>query len=51
MHFARTRLLALENTIGGRVLCQDYLAAATSLAHERGLATHLDGVRLCNAAV
>ena len=51
MHFARTRLLALENTIGGRVLGADYMAAATSLAHERGLATHLDGARICNAAV
>ena len=30
MHFARTRLLALENTIGGRVLGADYMAAATS---------------------
>ena len=51
MHFARTRLLALENTIGGRVLGQDYIAAATSLAHAKGLATHLDGARVCNAAV
>jgi threonine aldolase len=51
MHFARTRLLALENTIGGRVLGLDYMAAATSLAHARGLATHLDGARVCNAAV
>ena len=51
MHFARTRVLALENTIGGRVLGQDYLAAATGLAHARGLATHLDGARICNAAV
>jgi threonine aldolase len=51
MHFARTRLLALENTIGGRVLPQDYLAAATRLAHDKGLATHLDGARVCNAAV
>lgn len=51
MHFARTRLLALENTIGGRVLGQDYLHAATSLAHAKGLATHLDGARVCNAAV
>jgi len=50
-HFARTRLLALENTIGGRVLPRDYVTAATSLAHERGLATHLDGARICNAAV
>lgn len=51
MHFARTRLLALENTIGGRVLPQDYVKAATDLAHARGLATHLDGARICNAAV
>jgi len=51
MHFARTRLLALENTIGGRVLSQEYTAAATSFAHAQGLATHLDGARICNAAV
>jgi threonine aldolase len=51
MHFARTRLLALENTIGGRVLPQAYVLAATRLAHDKGLATHLDGARVCNAAV
>jgi threonine aldolase len=51
MHFARTRVLALENTIGGRVLDQDYVAQATALAHAKGLATHLDGARICNAAV
>ncbi len=51
MHFARTRLLALENTIGGRVLGADYMKQATGLAHARGLATHLDGARICNAAV
>jgi threonine aldolase len=51
MHFARTRLLALENTIGGRVLGAGYMAAATTFAHEKGLATHLDGARICNAAV
>ena len=51
MHFARTRLLALENTIGGRVLPREYLKAATGFAHAKGLATHLDGARVCNAAV
>jgi threonine aldolase len=51
MHFARTRVLALENTIGGRVLPQAYVKAATDFAHARGLATHLDGARICNAAV
>jgi threonine aldolase len=50
-HFARTRLLALENTINGRVLPLDYVQQATALAHQRGLATHLDGARVCNAAV
>jgi threonine aldolase len=50
-HFAVTRLLALENTWGGQVLPLDYIEAATSLARRRGLATHLDGARLFNAAV
>ena len=50
-HFARTRLLCLENTWNGKVLAADYLAQATSLARRRGLATHLDGARLFNAAV
>lgn len=50
-HFARTKLLALENTIGGKVLPADYVLKATELARERGLATHLDGARLFNAVV
>jgi threonine aldolase len=50
-HFARTRLLALENTIGGKVLPMDYLAAASELAKRHGLSRHLDGARLFNAAV
>jgi len=50
-HFARSRLLCLENTIGGKVLPLDYIAEATALARSRGLATHLDGARLFNAAV
>ena len=50
-HFARTRLLALENTFGGQVLPMAYVEAATALARRHGLATHLDGARLFNAAV
>ena len=50
-HFARTRLLALENTLGGRLIPFDYLQQATALARSKGLATHLDGARLFNAAV
>ncbi|SFS07308.1 L-threonine aldolase [Dyella sp. OK004] len=50
-HFARTRLLALENTWHGRVLPLSYLQAARDFARERGLGFHLDGARLFNAAV
>ena len=50
-HFARSRLLALENTFGGRVLQPAYIEKAIQLARSRGLATHLDGARICNAAV
>jgi len=50
-HFARTRLLALENTMQGKVLPLAYLAAARELTQRRGLALHLDGARLYNAAV
>jgi threonine aldolase len=51
LHFARTRLLALENTIGGRVLPAPYLAEVTAFAHGHGLRTHLDGARIFNAIV
>jgi threonine aldolase len=50
-HFARTRLLALENTLGGKLLPFTYLQQATALARSKGLSTHLDGARLFNAAV
>ncbi|MDQ6880963.1 MAG: aminotransferase class I/II-fold pyridoxal phosphate-dependent enzyme [Pseudomonadota bacterium] len=50
-HFARTRLLALENTLGGKLLPMAYLEQATGLAKARGLSRHLDGARLFNAAV
>ncbi len=51
IHFARTRLLALENTIGGKVIPRAYQQDATALAHRHGLIAHLDGARVCNAAV
>jgi len=50
-HFAITRLLCLENTIGGKVLPMDYIKDATSLATQNKLNNHLDGARLFNAAV
>jgi len=51
VHFARTRLIALENTIGGKVLPPSYVAEVARLAKQRGLALHLDGARMFNAAV
>ena len=50
-HFARTRMLALENTWGGVVLPFEYVKQATALAKSRSLTRHLDGARLFNAAV
>jgi threonine aldolase len=51
VHFPRTRLIALENTIDGRVLPAGYAQAVRELADRHGLALHLDGARLWNAAV
>jgi len=50
-HFARTRLLSLENTQGGKVLPLDYLKRAHEFARAHGLGVHLDGARVFNAAV
>ena len=50
-HFAQTRLLALENTMQGKVLPLAYLAQARELTRQHGLQLHLDGARLYNAAV
>ena len=50
-HFARTRLLALENSVGGKVLPQRYLTEARRFTSEKGLLLHLDGARAFNAAV
>jgi threonine aldolase len=48
-HFARTKLLALENTIGGKPLPRAYLENAIALGRKRGLGMHLDGARIFNA--
>lgn len=51
LHFARTRLICLENTQAGKVLPLDYLQQAADLAQRRQLGLHLDGARVFNAAV
>jgi len=50
-HFAQARLLCLENTYNGKVLPLEYQARAGDFARQRGLALHLDGARIFNAAV
>ncbi|MCW8335508.1 low-specificity L-threonine aldolase [Vibrio paucivorans] len=50
-HFARTRLLSLENTINGKVLPMSYLAEARKFVDQHGLKMHLDGARVYNASV
>ena len=50
-HFARTRLLVIENTTGGQVLSLDYMAQMAALAKANQLACHIDGARIFNAAV
>jgi len=50
-HFAMTRLLSLENTIGGKVLSLDYQREARTFCDDHQLLLHLDGARVFNAAV
>ena len=50
-HFATTRVIALENTYGGRVLPLDYMLAVAGIAKRHGLGLHLDGARAFNACV
>ncbi len=50
-HFAVTRLLSLENTIGGKVLSLDYQRQARAFCDDNNLMLHLDGARVFNAAV
>lgn len=50
-HFARTKLLSLENTINGKVLPMAYLKQAREFVDQNGLLLHLDGARVYNAAV
>ncbi len=50
-HFARTRLLCLENTMWGKVLPLSYLQEASAFARKNRLKIHLDGARIFNASV
>ncbi|MBC6440736.1 MAG: low-specificity L-threonine aldolase [Rhodospirillales bacterium] len=49
MHYPISRLLCLENTMGGKVQAGHRLADAAAVARRHGLAVHLDGARMMNA--
>ncbi|WP_435334436.1 threonine aldolase family protein [Haloarchaeobius sp. TZWWS8] len=54
LHTAGTGLLTLENTHnakGGIAIEPEKIAAAAEAAHEHDVPVHLDGARVCNAAV
>jgi threonine aldolase len=51
VHFAKTRLLCLENTQHGRVQSLERMQLAQSFAHKHKLSIHLDGARMANACV
>lgn len=51
IHHPRTRLICLENTMAGQVIPLENLAAMRDVADRHGLAMHLDGARIFNAAV
>ncbi|MDP6649016.1 MAG: low-specificity L-threonine aldolase [Acidimicrobiales bacterium] len=49
-HHPESRLLCLENTVNGNVQPVDLIAKLAATGHDCGLAVHLDGARLFNAA-
>ncbi|MGR3620790.1 low-specificity L-threonine aldolase [Pseudophaeobacter sp.] len=50
-HYPRSRLLSLENSVGGRVVSSDRIKAGIDVARKADLATHLDGARFFNAII
>lgn len=50
-HFARTRLVCLENSQHGRVQSLESMRAMQTFTAGAGLALHLDGARMANASV
>lgn len=48
-HFAKSKLLSLENTHCGKVIAIEYFEAAREFANQHKLDIHLDGARIYNA--
>jgi threonine aldolase len=50
-HFARTKLISLENTWNGHPLTPQYMKEVRQIADKHELKVHLDGARIFNAAL
>ena len=50
-HYAKTRLLCIENTVSGKAQNQENIDKLCIAAHENGLKVHLDGARIFNAHI
>ncbi len=49
-HFPKTSLLCLENTVSGKAVSLERMQSVADQARQFGLAVHLDGARIFNAA-
>lgn len=50
-HFARTRLVCIENTYSGRVLPMGYVESLGHFCAQQNLKLHMDGARFFNACI
>ncbi|KAK9449387.1 pyridoxal phosphate-dependent transferase [Limtongia smithiae] len=50
IHTAPTRVISLENTLGGAIMPIEEIAKIAALARKHGLKLHLDGARIWNAS-
>ncbi|PVU94960.1 hypothetical protein BB561_002151 [Smittium simulii] len=51
VHFCPTKLIEIENTLGGSIMPLDEVTKIRQLANEKGIKVHLDGARLWNVCV
>lgn len=51
IHFARTRLVCIENTYSGKALPIDYVESLGDFCAQRDLKLHMDGARFFNACI
>lgn len=51
VHYPDTSLICIENAYNGIALPLEYMKNVREVADKHGIRTHLDGARVCNAAV